>query len=98
MIFFYLIFTIYRVTKKNNQEQSRTIKRMSHTCEDASWRWWTGENFEEEWHATSKACGARATVLGKYFPNAYERMSQYQKGRLLDVQLPKKKAPFRVQS
>lgn len=59
---------------------------------DVSWRWWTGENFEEEWRATSKACGARATVLGKYFPNAYERMSQYQKGRLLDVQLPKTKS------
>ena len=65
---------------------------MSHTCGDASWRWWTGENFEEEWHATNKACGARATVLGKYFPNAYERMSQYQKGRLLDVELPKTKS------
>ena len=61
-------------------------------CVDVSWRWGTGENFEEEWNATGKACGARITVLGKYFPNAYERMSQYQKGRLLDVELPKTKS------
>ena len=59
---------------------------------DVSWRWWTGANFEEEWEATSKACGARAMVVEKYYPSAFERMSQYQKGRLTSVELPKTKS------
>ena len=60
--------------------------------EDVSWRWWKGETFEEEWNATIEACGARAMVLGKYYPRAFERMSQYQKGRLTSVELPKTKS------
>ena len=60
--------------------------------EDVSWRWWPGANFEEEWEATIKACGARAMVVGKYYPSAFERMSQYQKGRLTSVELPKTKS------
>ncbi len=66
-----------------------TSKRIG---EDVSWRWWPGANFEEEWEATSKACGARAMVVGKYYPSAFERMSQYQKGRLTSVELPKTKS------
>ena len=67
-----------------------TSKRIS--GEDVSWRWWPGANFEEEWNATIKACGARAMVVGKYYPSAFERMSQYQKGRLTSVELPKIKS------
>ena len=55
-------------------------------------KWWPGANFEEEWEATAKACGARAMVVGKYYPSAFERMSQYQKGRLTSVELPKTKS------
>ena len=54
-------------------------------------KWWAGETFEEEWNATSKACGARAMVVRNYYPRAFERMSQYQKGRLTSVELPKTK-------
>ena len=54
-------------------------------------KWWAGETFEEEWNATREACGARAMVLGKYYPSAFERMSQYQRGRLTSVKLPKTK-------
>lgn len=57
---------------------------------DVPWRWWLGENFEEEWNATSKVCGARAEVMKKYFPHAC--LSQYQNSRLLDVKLPKTKS------
>ena len=62
------------------------------TGKDVSWRWWGGKTFEEEWNATSEAGGARAMVVGKYFPNAFERMYQYQRGRLSDVNLPKTKS------
>lgn len=55
-------------------------------------RWWTGKTFQEEWDATNKACGARVEVMIKHFPNSSTRMSQYQKGRLLDVELPKAKS------
>jgi hypothetical protein len=55
-------------------------------------KWWAGETFEEEWNATSEACGARAMVLGKYYPSAFERMSQCQKSRLTSVELPKTKS------
>jgi hypothetical protein len=65
---------------------------MTNRGKDVSWRWWTGENFEEEWNATGKACGARAEVIRKYYPRAFERMSQYQKGRLTSVELPKTKS------
>ena len=54
-------------------------------------RWWTGKTFQEECHATIKACGARVEVMIKHFPNSSTRMSQYQKDRLLDVELPKTK-------
>ena len=57
---------------------------------DVPWRWWPGANFEEEWNATSKAGGARAEVMKKYFPDA--NLSQYQNSRLLDVELPKTKS------
>ena len=59
---------------------------------DVSWRWCTGNTFEEEWDATRIAGGARAEVVRKYFPNAFDRMSQYQKGRLTIVELPKTKS------
>lgn len=59
---------------------------------DVSFRWWSGETFEQEWHATSKAGGARVEVVKKYFHNAFERMSQYQKSRLDQVELPKTKS------
>ena len=67
-----------------------TSKRISE--EDASWRWWPGKTFEEEWNATSEAGGARVMVVKKYYPRAFERMSQYQRGRLSDVDLPKTKS------
>jgi len=55
-------------------------------------KWWAGETFEEEWNATSEAGGARAMVVRKYYPRVFERMSQYQRGRLSDVDLPKTKS------
>jgi hypothetical protein len=61
------------------------------SLEDVSWRWWTGNTFEEEWDATRIAGGARAMVVRKYYPKAFERMSQYQRGRLTIVELPKTK-------
>ncbi len=57
-----------------------------------SWKWWTGDNFEQEWNATSNACGARAEVMRRYYPRAFERMSQYQRGLLTSVELPKTKS------
>jgi hypothetical protein len=66
-----------------------TSKRIG---EDVSWRWWQGKTDEEEWNATSEACGARAMVVKKYYPNAFKRMSQYQIGRLTSVELPKTKS------
>jgi len=54
--------------------------------------WWTGDNFEQEWNATSKAGGARIEVLRKYYLRAFERMSTYQRGRLTSVELPKIKS------
>ena len=57
---------------------------------DVPWRWWTGNNFEEEWEAAGKVGGARAEVVKKYFPDAC--LSQYQNSRLLDVELPKTKS------
>ena len=59
---------------------------------DVQWRWWPGETFEEEWNATAKACGARAMVVKKYYPEAFDRMGQYGCSRLCDVQLPKTKS------
>jgi DNA-directed RNA polymerase subunit RPC12/RpoP len=65
---------------------------MTSRGQDVPWRWWPGENFEEEWNATSKAGGARIEVLRKYYPRAFERMSTYQRGRLTIVELPKTKS------
>ncbi len=62
------------------------------TATDVSWRWWPGDTFEEEWKATSTACGARAIVVEKYFPRAYKRLSTYQKGLLKSVVLPTTKS------
>ena len=87
-------FTIIynRFTDIELQRHTFTNNTMSSRGKDVPWRWWDGETFEEEWHATSKAGGARAEVMRKYFPNASDRMSQYQKGRLEGVQLPKTKS------
>lgn len=63
---------------------------MNSRGQDVEWRWWPGKNFEEEWNATDKVCGARAEVMKKYFPKAC--LSQYQNSRLLDVELPKTKS------
>jgi len=65
---------------------------MTNCGQDVPWRWWTGENFEEEWNATEKAGGARIEVLRKYYRRAFERMSTYQRGRLTIVELPKAKS------
>ena len=80
MIILSLHYSYAELPKKNNQENMT----------DVPWRWWPGNTFEEEWHATSKACGARAEVLKKHFPKA--RLSQYLNSRLLDVELPKTKS------
>ena len=80
MIILSLHYSYAELPKKNNQENMT----------DVPWRWWPGNTFEEEWHATSKACGARAEVLKKYFPKAC--LSQYLNSRLLDVELPKTKS------
>ena len=76
------------------REDDKTIIRQDHktmTMNNCD-KWWTGDTFEEEWNATSKACGARAMVVRNYYPSAFERMSQYQKGRLTSVELPKTKS------
>jgi len=64
----------------------RQDKTMTRNIRD---KWWKGETFEEEWNATSEAGGARAMVVRDYYPRAFGRMSQYQRGRLSDVNLPK---------
>jgi len=93
LIFFhlYLFYAVFlKMTSEITTSSSRTVAGAR--LVDVSWRWWPGKTFEEEWDATAKACGARAMVVKKYYPDAFDRMGQYGRGRLCDVQLPKTKS------
>ena len=59
---------------------------------DVYWRYWPGNTFKEEFHATREAIGAQAEVFRKYYPNSFARMSRHQIGRLHDMKLPEEQS------